>query len=136
MNQTDIPNLMRLANSAVRERAKKIIDALPDGWLVRFSEPKRTLDQNSKYHAMLDDIVRSGFMWAGRRATKHDLKLYFMSAWMKINDQDCELVEGFEGELVPIYRSTTGMKKPEMSELIDYVDAFAARHGIKLKDAA
>jgi hypothetical protein len=123
-----------MANRAVRDRAKAVIDALPEGWLVRFSPPTRTLDQSAKFHAMLADIVKAGFQHDGRQFDLEDLKTLMVSAWMIETGRRSDVVKGFAGEAVQLRRSTTTFSRQEMGELIDMVEAFAAQHGIRLGD--
>lgn len=133
MNAPAIPNLLRLANADVRERAKRFIDLLPEGWLVRFSPPTRTPDQSARFHAMLGDIVKSGFTHEGRTFDIEDLKTMFVSAWMIDTNRRSDVVKGFSGEPVQLRRSTTTFTKAEMRELIDLVEAFAGQRGIPLR---
>ena len=134
MNAPAIPPLLRMANQAVRDRAKAVIDALPEGWLVRFSPPTRTLDQSAKFHAMLGDIVKAGFIHDGRLFDLEDLKVLMVSAWMIETGRRSDVVKGFSGEAVQLRRSTTTFTRAEMGELIDMVEAFAAQRGIVLSE--
>lgn len=132
MNAPAFPPVVRLANEEFRQRLHRIIDSLPIGWVVRFSPATRTLDQSARFHAMLGDIVRSGFQHDGRRFDTDDLKTMFVSAWLIETGRRSDVVKGFAGEPVQLRRSTTTFTKSEMGELMDLVEAFAAERGIHL----
>lgn len=136
MNAPTFPPVLRLANETVRALAHRVIDALPDGFIVRFSAPTRTLEQSAKFHAILSDIVKSGFKHEGRQYDTEDLKALFVSAWMIETGRRSDIVRGFEGEVVQLRRSTTTFSKEEMGQLIELAEAFCAEHGIPLEGSA
>jgi hypothetical protein len=133
VNAPAFPPVVRLASEDFRARLHRIIDALPIGWVVRFSPPTRSLEQSARFHAMLGDIVRSGFEHEGRRFDAEDLKTMFVSAWLIETGRRSDVVKGFAGEPVQLRRSTTTFTKQEMGELIDLVEAFAGERGITLR---
>jgi hypothetical protein len=46
-----------LVHQQARQRATEAIKAAPDGWVVRISAPRKSRDQEERYHAMLGDIA-------------------------------------------------------------------------------
>lgn len=126
------PLRFRLANKAVRMHASAAIWEAPEGWTMELKPPKRTLDANAKFHAMLADIVKAGFEHNGHRYDIEDLKTLFVSSWMIQTGRRSDIVKGFDGEMVQLRRSTTTFSRQEMGELIDLVEAFAAQRGIRL----
>lgn len=122
----------RLVHDQARQLAAAAVRRAPDGWTVEVKPPLRTLDANAKFHAMLADIVKSGFEHEGRQYGIDDLKTLFVSAWMIETGRQSDIVKGFNGETVQLRRSTTTFNKHEMGELIDLVEAFAAQRGIKI----
>jgi hypothetical protein len=114
-----------LANDAIRERAISWVRGSPKDTRVTFQEPKRTLDQNALMWLWLT-AVATQLDWHGQRYSADDWKDYFMHAlrhgrWMPSE----------EGGMVPIGMRTSDLSKEEMSDLLEVIMEFAARHGIE-----
>lgn len=124
-----------LAHDRARELATSAVWRAPDRMMVEIKPVTRTLDQSARFHAMLTDIVKSGFTHDGRQFDVEDLKTLFVSAWMIETGRRSDVVKGFAGEPVQLRRSTTTFSKEEMGELMDLVEAFAAERGIPLRTA-
>jgi len=134
VNAPAIPPLLRMANAAVRERAKALIDALPEGWLVRFSPPTRTLDQNALLHAVLAEAEAKGFATDdGRRLDLEDAKTAFVSGWQVEQGHPSDIVL-FNGRPIQLRRSTTTFSRAELSSLIEFIRAECAHRGIYLSE--
>lgn len=123
----------RLVHSQARALAVAAVERAPEGMVVEIKPAGRSLDQSAKFHAMLADIVKSGFQHDGRVFDAEDLKTMFVSAWLIETGRRSDVVKGFAGEVVQLRRSTTTFSKSEMGELIDLVEAFAAERGIPLR---
>lgn len=66
--------LFKLAHQQAREGcARYVLKDAPDGWVVRITEPQKKREQESKYHAMIEDIARCT-TYAGRRWDADDMK--------------------------------------------------------------
>lgn len=122
-----------LAHDQARALATDAVRRAPGGMVVEIKPPARSLDQSARFHAMLTDIVKSGFTHEGRRFDVEDLKTMFVSAWLIETGRRSDVVKGFAGEPVQLRRSTTTFSKEEMGELMDLVEAFAAQHFIRLR---
>lgn len=114
-----------LAGAEQRQRAQKLIMSAPDGYVVSFSEPKRTAEQNDRMWAMLTDVSHQKPM--GRSHTPDDWKAIFMNAcgW------ECQFVEGLDGRPFPQGFRSSQMTKSQMSSLIEFMFAFGAEHHIR-----
>ena len=111
-----------------RETLAQKLLALPTGWRIVFQEPKRTVDQNSRFWALLT-AVSTQLKWHGQRLTPDDWKIVFMSAL----NQELRLVPNIHGNgFVQLGRSSSKLSKAEMSELMELIEAFAAEHGVTL----
>lgn len=93
----------------------------------------RTLDQNAKFHAMCEDVAKQA-EWAGKKRTKDQWKVLFVSAHAIATGRGAEVVEGLEGELVNIRESTAAMSKARLSSLIEYVTAWCSENEVKLRE--
>jgi hypothetical protein len=101
---------------------------VPLGWRVEIKQPKRSLPQNDKFHAMLTDIATQLTWSDGRRYPPSDWKRYFMREVNKERYMPHE-----DGGYVPIGRSSTDLSKEEMAFMFDLLEAFGARHGVKFQ---
>jgi hypothetical protein len=111
-----------------RETLAQKLLALPTGWRIVFQEPKRTVDQNSRFWAMLTALSVQ-LPWHGQRLTPDDWKLVMMAGL----NQELRLVPNINGNgFVQLGRSSSKLSKAEMSELMDLIEVFAAERGVEL----
>lgn len=111
-----------------REQALHWIAQAPDGMRIEFKKPKRTIEQNDLMWARLTQLSVQ-LIWHGRRYSPDDWKDYMMHALRKgrwMPDED--------GGQVPVGLSTSDLSKEEFSDLLDLIDAFAARHGVRFDE--
>lgn len=122
--------LYRLANDQVRLRVILAIKDAPEGWIVQLRPPTRSLEQNAKFHAICEDIAKSGKEWGGKARTPEQWKAIIVSGHSEATKVENELVLGIEGELINLRESTAQMSKARGSSLIEYALAFCAMEGI------
>lgn len=123
MSQTVI-----LRGHAQRVLAKNMIDAAPINAVVRIAPEKRSLDQNSKMWAMLSDISRA--KPEGRRHTPEVWKCLFMNAC----GHEVAFETGLDDRPFPIGFHSSSLTKAQMSDLIEFIYAYGARHNIVWSD--
>lgn len=125
MTQTVILN-----GTVARERAAMLCQRAPAGFVCRVGEPKRSDDQNAKMWAMLSDVSCS--MPDGRRHTPDDWKAIFMNAcgW------EVQFLEGLDGRPFPSGFRSSNLTKQQMSNLIEYIQAFGDERGVLWTDEA
>lgn len=113
-----------------RERAKRLVDQAPDGWINETREPRRTNEQSEKMWAMLTDISHAKPL--DRRHTPDDWKAIAMNAcgW------ECQFIEGLDGRPFPQGFRSSQLTKSQMSTLIDWLQAFGDEHGVQWSDPA
>ncbi|QHJ85810.1 MAG: hypothetical protein [Bacteriophage sp.] len=98
--------------------------------IVRPAKAKRTLEQNSKMWAMLNDLsnqkqwVVNGLL---QKITPTDWK-DLLTACLR---QEMRVAEGINGGVVLLGRRTSRMTVKEMSDLIELMHSFGAENGIK-----
>lgn len=120
--------LLVLWNDAQRAKAIDWIRRAPKDTRVEFKGPKRSLPQNDRLHAMITDVATQ-LLWHGQRLSVADWKLVFMSSLK----QEMRIVPNIEGNgFVQLGRSTADLSKQEMSDLFEIIEAFAARHAVRL----
>jgi hypothetical protein len=92
-------------------------------------ETTRTLDQNAKMWAMLDDVSAqvkwtvNGYLTLMSRDDWKDV----FTAGLKKHQR---VAQGIEGGWVLLGERTHKFKKEQMAELIEYIYAFGANHGV------
>lgn len=123
-----------LAHEQARRNCAQFALTAPDGWRVVFDEPRRSLDQNAKFHALCSDIAMSGAQWAGKRRTAAQWKVLLVSGHAVITKEGADIVPGLEGEFVNIRESTAAMSKRRGASLIEYTLAFCAAQGVDVRD--
>lgn len=97
-----------------------------EGYVVRISEPTRSLEQNALLHAELSEIADK-VTWAGEKRSIDDWKRLLTCAWMRATDRNAVLLPAVDGQGFDVlYRRTSTMGKAEMIELIDYIQAWKA----------
>lgn len=127
--------LLRLTNQAARAAAKKAVDEAPEGWEVIVRERKRSEPQSAKFHAICGDVAKQA-LFMGKKRTKNQWKVLFISGHATATQQGSEVVPGLEGEFVNIRESSADMRGKRASSLIDYTLAWCADNGIRLSASA
>lgn len=118
----------RLAHPAARANAIKAIQQAPDMWRVEIKPPTRSLDQNAALWPRLDALSRQ-LPWDGEHLTPDEWKDLLIACLRKQ-----KVVRGIEGGLVFLGARSSRMDKEEFSDLLDFIDAFAAQRGIDLRE--
>lgn len=122
--------LITLRSDADRQRAASWIAKAPAGTRVEFKATKRSIPQNDRMWAMLTDVA-SQVMWHGLRLTPDDWKLIFLDALKR----EVRMVPNIDGNgFVSLGRSSSDLSKAEMTDLIELIFAFGARHGVVFGD--
>jgi hypothetical protein len=115
---------LTLINNDVRQRAIDAVRDAPDGWEVIIRPKRRSLDQNSKLHALIQEF--DGLEFAGQKRSADDWKVILVSGHTQATKGEYELITGIEGEMVQLRESTARMSKERSSSLIEYIQAFKA----------
>jgi hypothetical protein len=115
---------IRLYGPVQRAYAKTQVDAAPDGWIATLREPTRSLDQNARLWAMLNDVARVEPM--GRKHTPDEWKAIFMQAagW------ESAFLPGLSGGFFPIGFRSSQLTVRQMADLITYIMAWGDEQGI------
>lgn len=88
----------------------------------------RNLDQNALLHAALSEIAER-VKWAGQKRTVEVWKRLCTAAWLRTRGESVELLPAIDGHGIDVvFRHSSKLTKAEMSDLIEYVSAFAAMH--------
>ena len=107
-----------------RRLAKHLIDRAPTDAVMTIKEGTRTVDQNSKFHAMLSDISR-----AKPQGRKHTPDVW-KALMMKACGHQVQFALGIDGEPFPIGFRSSQLSKAQMSDLIEFMYQFGAENGV------
>jgi hypothetical protein len=122
--------LLILQTPADRMRATTLIHRAPTGTRVEFKAAKRSLDQNSRMWAMLTDVATQ-LVWHGQKLRPDDWRLVFLDALKR----ELRIVPNIDGNgFVNLGRSSSDLSKGEMSDLMELIAAFGARHGVRFHE--
>lgn len=123
-----------LIDSARRQNCVDFIRSLPvnpaSPLVVTIQERTRTLDQNAKLWACLNDVSEQ-VNWHGRKLSSEEWKHVFTAPLKK---QD--VVPGIDGGFVVLGQSTSRMTIGEMRDLIELISAFGAEQAVRFSDDA
>ncbi len=122
--------LVTIKGAADRERAVRIVGAAPTGTRVEIKAAKRTIPQNDRMWAMLTDVAQQ-LPWHGQKLRPDDWKVLFLDALKR----ERRTVPNLDGNgVVDISRSSSDLSKDEMSDLIELIFEFGARHKVTFHD--
>lgn len=115
---------VRLVNANTRRLAHDLIDKAPHEAVVEIREATRSTDQNRKMWAMISDVSRA--KPEGRSHTAEVWKCLFMHAC----GHAVAFEMGLNGQPFPIGFHSSRLTKAEMSDLIESIYEYGARHGV------
>lgn len=118
--------ILTLSSPAVRERAKRWIDGVPDKTRVTFMGPRRNLDQNARLWSALQDVAKA-VPYHGMKLSAEDYKCLFMDALWR----ETRLLPSLENDgLVTLRRSTSDLSVAECNMLIELVYKWGSEQGV------
>lgn len=122
--------LVVLDSPVARQRAASWVMKAPSGTRCEFKASKRSLPQNDRMWAMLTDVARQ-VPWHGLTLKPDDWKLIFLDGLKR----ELRAVPNLDGTgFVNIGRSSSDLTKQEMTDLIELIFEFGARHGVVFAD--
>lgn len=119
-----------LRSAVDRARAANVIAQAPAGTRVEVKAEKRSIPQNDRMWAMLTEIAQQ-LPWHGMKLRPDDWKLIFLDGLKR----ELRMVPNLDGDgFVNIGRSSSDLTKSEMTDLIELIFAFGAKHGVVFQD--
>ena len=119
-----------LTNAWAKERAKRLINAAPLGFLFTVAEAKRTGAQNRKMWAMLADVALA--KPEGRKHIPEVWKCIFMAAC----SHEVSFEIGLDNRPFPVGFSSSKLSKSQMADLITFIAEYGDRNGLRWSDEA
>lgn len=120
----------RLTSRTARQLAASFCMEAPDGLVVQFKEPTRSLEQNALMWTRLSQLSEQ-VKWDGETLSANEWKDLLTACLRKQ-----KVVRGIEGGLVFLGARTSAMSKAQMNDLLTLMEAFAAERGVTFKDQA
>lgn len=125
------------AHKALGEAWQRIKPLLMAGHRLTLEVKPRTrsVEQNALLHAMLSDIAAQ-VEWAGAKRDVECWKRLLTAAWCRARGESIELLPALDGHGVDIvFRRTSKMTVDEVSELCEFIMAWAAEKDIRLSNS-
>ena len=123
-------HLITLNSAGAKVRATEYVNKAPLGTRVEFKAAKRTLPQNDRLWAMLTDIARQR-EHCGRKYTPDQWKMIFMQA----AGQEMQFAPTLFGDsFMPLGFRSSELSVEQMSNLIEFMQAWGAENGITFND--
>jgi len=116
-----------LVGERQRDFAKSLVSQAPLGYVVTVKPQVRTHEQNDLMWALLTELSRA--KPNGREHTPETWKVLAMHAC----GHACQFEIGLNGQPFPIGFRSSQLTKEQMSDLIEYIHAYAAEAGLELK---
>ena len=117
-----------LGGAASRALAKRLIDAAPMNAVCNVKKEVRTIPQSDLMWTILTKISMAKPM--GLRYTPDEWKALCMHAC----GHEVQFMQGLDGRPFPVGFRSSKLDKEQMSNLIDWLHAFAAENNVKLGD--
>ena len=118
-----------LINDRLRTNAMLAIEQAPANYKVTITEPGRTVDQNAKMWAMLNDVAKAAP--EGRNWPPETWK----AAFMHFLGHQVMFAEGLDGTgPFPIGFRTSHLTVRQMIDLIDCIYEYGTRHGVEWRE--
>lgn len=123
-----------LINDRIRSNAIDALRRAPADYIVTLAPRTRSNDQNAMFHAICDDIARSGHAWAGKPRTASQWKVLLISGHAVATSEGAEVIPGLEGEYINIRESSALMSVRRAASLITYTLAYCDMNSIPLTE--
>ena len=119
-----------LAHELARRNAMQAVLEAPSGYAVEIKPKSRSLEQNAMLHAILGEVSKK-IQWAGKFRDLEVWKRLLTAAWLRARGEPIEMLPALDGMGVDIvFRRTSDLTVNEMTELLEYVQAWAAEQDI------
>lgn len=126
-----------LRSNQVRLNCIEFIKELPTDdkkpLVVKIQPMTRSLEQNSKLHALLSDISKQ-CEFNGEKRDIDTWKMIMVSAHKIATGGKAEMVIGLEDEVINLRESTAQMSVQRLASLIEYTTAWGVENGVKFND--
>jgi hypothetical protein len=140
------PRKFRLVHDLARQNAKRAIDdPAYEGWDVLLRPPRKSRDQEEKYHAQIGDIADQ-WHYLGVKWSRDDMKRILVNGFKEDTKDDPDLAEcwremgelkavpGMRGGLLVLGDQTRKFPKKLASAFIEWLYAVGAENDVEWTD--
>ena len=121
-----------LSHNTARQFAIEAVKTVPDGYIVEIKPKTRSLEQNAMLHSILQTVA-SKIQWANSYRDAETWKRLLIAAWLRARGVTVELLPAIDNHGVDVvFRHTSKLSVEEMSEFLEYVQAWAIEQGIQI----
>jgi hypothetical protein len=121
-----------LSHDKARQLAIETVRTVADGHIVEIKPKHRSLEQNSMLHSILTKVAMR-VEWAGKLRDVDTWKRLLTAAWLRARGESIELLPAIDGHGVDVvFRHTSKLTVSEMSEFLEYVQAWGVEQGIEV----
>lgn len=121
-----------LSTDKARGNAISAIKQAPTGYLVEIKQPNRSLEQNAMLHSLIQQISQT-IEWVGTKRSVETWKRLLTAGWLRARGEPVEMLPAIDGHGVDIvFRKTSELTVGEMTELLEYIQAWAIEQGIEI----
>ena len=118
-----------LVSKQARQRAHALIDAAPEGFVMRLSEPTRTETQNRKLWPSIAELQRQLPDLA--KFSANDIKLRLLNAL----GAEMRFLPELEGQgLFPVGFRSSELTVEQFSALLDLIHVYGSKRGVQFKE--
>jgi hypothetical protein len=121
--------LVTIRTDADRSRVATWAAHVAVGTRVEFKQTKRSIPQNDRMWAMLTDVATQ-VPWHGSKMSPDDWKLIFLDALKR----EVRTVPNIDGTGFVALTRSSDLSKEEMSDLMELISMFGAKHGVLFAD--
>lgn len=122
--------LVIINGPADREKVARWAHGVPVGTRIEFKETKRSLPQNDRFWAMLTDIAAE-MKKRGRDHAPDQWKVIFLAAY----GHEVKFLPSLDQKtFIPLGHSSSDLSVKEMSDLMEFMTAWAAENNVPLRD--
>ena len=126
-----------LRDQRIKNNCLDVIKELPTDdkkpLVVKIQPMTRSLEQNSKLHALLSDISKQ-CEFNGEKRDIDTWKMIMVSAHKIATGGKAEMVIGLEGEVINLRESTAQMSVQRLASLIEYITSWGVQNGVRFND--
>jgi hypothetical protein len=122
--------ILTLTGRQAREAACTAIHAVPEGWVVRISEPTRTLEANALMWVLLTAFAEQLSWPVNGKMVKLEPEEWKDVLTAGYESATVRLAQGLDGGVVMLGRRTRKYGKNKMNEFIEFMMSVGVERGV------
>jgi hypothetical protein len=124
--------VLKLTGEAARKAACRHILAAPDGWVVKISEPTRSLDANAAQWPILEAFAQQLEWQINGKAQKIAAEDWKDILTCAFRNEQPRVAQGIDGGMVLLGQRTSKFTVREFGDWLAFLNATAVARGVTL----